>query len=158
LDVKPKRFEYYFANDYDEVQSLKGIDYYLGMGGKSKPSGKAGTDKVYCAGLGEYYIHEVFQLQIDKHYPNKHFWASEGLATFFGGSRGKSLKWHLKRTNDSLRKHPEIDLNNLLSLVNLDEYTSYHYALGGLIAKRIYEKGSWSLIKKFMNSGKKDSE
>jgi hypothetical protein len=30
------------------------------MGGKSKPSAKDGTDKVYCAGLGEYYIHEVF--------------------------------------------------------------------------------------------------
>jgi hypothetical protein len=62
------------------------------------------------------------------------------LAPFLGGSRGKSLKWHLKRTNDSLRKHLEVDLNNLLSLVNLDEYTSYHYALGALIARWIYKK------------------
>jgi hypothetical protein len=36
------------------------------------------------------------------------------LATFLGGSRGKTLKWHFKRTNDYLRKHPEIDLNNFI--------------------------------------------
>lgn len=44
----------------------------------------------------------------------------------------------------------------MLGLANLDEYTSFHYSLGGLIAKRIYEKGGWSMIKEFMNSGKSD--
>lgn len=158
LDVKPKSFEYYLADDFDEIQSLKGLDYYIGMGGETKPSGKATDDKVYCAGLGEYYPHEVFHIQINEHYPNMYYWVSEGMATFLGGSRGKDLKWHLKRTNEYLKKHPEVNLNNLLNLVNLDEYTSYHYSLGGLIAKRIYEKGGWNLIKKFMNSVKSESE
>lgn len=158
LDVKPKSFEYYLADDFDEIQSLKGFDYYIGMGGETKPSGKAAGDKVYCGGLGEFYPHEVFHVEIDEHYPNKHYWVTEGMATFLGGSRGKDLQWHLKRTNEYLKKHPEINLNNLLDLVNLDEYTGYHYVLGGLIAKKIYEKGGWELIKTFMNSGKSDSE
>ncbi|MFK7750764.1 MAG: hypothetical protein AB8B65_20395 [Kordia sp.] len=156
--VKPKPFEYYLADDYDEIQVLKGLDYYIGMGGQSKPSGKATDDKVYCGGLGEYYPHEVFHVQIDEHFPNKHFWVSEGVATLLGGSRGKSLDWHIKRTNLYLQKHPAIDLNNMLKLTNLDSETSYHYVLGGLIAKKILDKGGWSLLKEFMSSGKTDED
>ena len=156
--VNPKPIEYYLADDFDEIQTLRGFDYYIGMGGETKPSGKASDDKVYCGGLGEYYPHEVFHVEIDEHYPNKHYWVSEGMATFLGGSRGEDLHWHLKRTYAYLEQHPEINLNNLLDLVNLDEYTSYHYSLGGLIAKRIYEKGGWKLIKEFMNSGKLDDD
>jgi len=80
LNITPNYFEYYLADDYDEIQALKGIDYYVGMGGKSKPSGKASDNKVYCGGLGEYYPHEVFHIQIDQHYPNKHYWVTEGVA------------------------------------------------------------------------------
>ncbi len=156
--VKPKPFEYFIANDYDEIQELKGIDYYMGMGGHSKPTGKSTVDKVYCGGLGEYYIHEVFHVQIDEYFPNKHFWVSEGVATLLGGSRGQSLDWHIKRTNQYLKKHPEINLNNMLKLKNLDNLTAYHYVLGGLIAKKIVEKGGWSLLKKFMSSGKTDED
>lgn len=156
--VKPKPFEYYLADDYDEIQELKGLDYYIGMGGHSKPSGKATDDKVYCGGLGEYYPHEVFHVQIDEHFPNKHFWVSEGVATLLGGSRGKSLDWHIKQTNNYLQKHPEIDLGDMLKLTNLDGETSYHYVLGGLIAMKILDTGGWSLLKEFMSSGKTDED
>ena len=156
--VLPKPFEYYLADDYDEIQKLKGIDYYIGMGGKSRPSGKASDDKVYCGGLGEYYPHEVFHVQVDEHFPNMHFWVSEGIATLLGGSRGKSLDWHIKKTHDYLQKHPEINLNDMLNLKNVDGTTSYHYVLGGLIAMKIREKGSWNLLKKFISSGKTDED
>jgi hypothetical protein len=156
--VQPKPFEYFLADDYDEIQKLKGLDYYIGMGGQSKPSGKATDDKVYCGGLGEYYAHEVFHVQIDEYFTNKHFWVSEGVATLLGGSRGKSLDWHIKRTNLYLQNHPEIDLNNMLKLTNLDGETSYQYVLGGLIAKKILEKGDWNLLKEFMSTGKSDED
>jgi len=156
--VQPKPFEYFLADDYDEIQDLKGIDYYMGMGGKPSPSGKATDDKVYCGGLGEYYAHEVFHVQIDEHFPNKHFWVSEGLATLLGGSRGESLGWHIKRTNLYLKKHPEVNLNDMLKLTNLDHQTSYHYVLGGLIAKKILDKGSWPLLKELMSSGKTEDD
>ncbi len=41
VGVPYKPFEYYLADDYDEIQKLKGIDYYIGMGGVSQPSGKS---------------------------------------------------------------------------------------------------------------------
>ncbi len=71
---------------------------------------------------------------------------------------GKELKRHIKRPNEYLTENPEIDLNNLLQLKNLDEFTSYHIALGGLIAENIFEKGGWTMIIDLMNSGKTDSE
>lgn len=156
--VQPIAFEYYLADDYDEIQKLKGIDYYLGMGGRSRPVGKATKDKVYCGGLGEYYVHEVFHVQIDQHFPKRHFWASEGIATLLGGSRGQSLAWHIKRTNRYLQQHPEIDLNEMLRLSNLDDQTAYHYVLGGLIAKKVRDKGGWDLLIELMSSGKTDEE
>lgn len=158
FDVQPERFEYYLAEDYDQIQHLKGIDYYLGMGGHAKPTGKASGNRIYCAGMGEYYPHEVFHVQIDKHFPNKHFWASEGAATFLGGSRGKSLNWHIKRTHRYLEKHPELDFKEMLNLSNLDSETAYHYVLGGLIVQKIWEKGGWSLVKELMNSGSRDED
>lgn len=158
FDVRPKPFEYYLAEDYDEIQKLKGLDYYIGMGGHSNPSGKATDDKVYCGGLGEYYAHEVFHVQIDDYFPNKHYWVSEGIATLLGGSRGKNLDWLIERTDLYLQKHPEIDLSNMLKLTNLDGQISYHYVLGGLIAKKIMDKGGWSLLKEFMSSGKTDED
>lgn len=156
--VTPKPFEYYFANDFDEIQELKGLDYYLGEGGTVWPSGGASEDKVYSGGLGEYYPHEVFHVQIDAVYPNKHNWVSEGIATLLGGSRGKSLQWHIHRTNDYLQEHPQIDLSNMLQLTNVDNRTAYRYVLGGLIAKKIKDKGDWPLLKAFMTSGTTDAD
>jgi hypothetical protein len=46
----------------------------------------------------------------------------------------------------------------MLKLTNLDNETSYHYVLGGLIAKKIMDKGGWSLLKEFMSSGKMDED
>ncbi|MCB0761382.1 MAG: hypothetical protein KDC12_07675, partial [Flavobacteriales bacterium] len=94
----------------------------------------------------------------DEHFPNKHFWITEGLATYLGGSRGMSLDWHIRRTTTYLNEHPEIDLNNKLELDNLDAHTSFHYVLGGLVVQRVFEDGGWEMLKDFMNSGTTDEE
>jgi len=88
--VTPRPFEYYFANDYEEIQNLKGLDYWYGMGGRLKPTGTS-DERVYASGLGEDYFHEVFHVIVNTQYSNKHLWKSEGIATFLGGSRGNSL-------------------------------------------------------------------
>ena len=158
LDVEPFPFEYYMADDFDEIQQLRGIDYWMGMGGEIKPTGRSWYDKVYCSGMGENYFHEPYHILIDKYYPNKHYWISEGMATYLGGSRGRSMDWHIRRANNYLLEHPEINLNNMLELATIDQYTDYRYVLGGLICKNVYEKGGWEMIKDFMNSGKTDED
>lgn len=46
----------------------------------------------------------------------------------------------------------------MLKLTNLDSETSYHYVLGGLLAKKILDKSGWGLLKEFMSSGKMDED
>lgn len=156
--VPKKAFEYYLADTYLEIQRLKGFDYAIGEKYSSGPSGKASADKVYCGGLGEYYPHEVFHVLVDPQFPNRHFWASEGIATLLGGSRGKSLDWHLIKTHHFLLAHPEIDLNHMLELRNMDLQTAFHYVLGGLIARRLYEAGGWEMLIALMQSGNTDTD
>lgn len=158
FEVPIKQVEYYFADDFNEIERLRGFDYERGLSGKLIPQGKAGDDKVYCAGMGEYYPHELIHVLIDPYYPDCHNWVHEGLATFLGGSRGEDLTWHIKRANDYLLKHPEIDLNHVLELISIDEYTDYRYVIGGLICELVYEKGGWKLLKEFLNTGKTDKD
>ena len=78
------------------------------------------------------------------------------MATYFGMSRGKTLDWHLERLNDYLQSHPNIDLNNMLELRTMDQYTDYRYVLGGFLIKKAFEKGGYELVIKMMESGKND--
>ena len=152
--------DYYFASTNAEIQAIKGFDFLIGDSGDQVPTGKADTKNriVYSSGLAEYYPHEFIHILLNPHYPNCHLWMNEGVATRFGMSRGENLTWHLKRVNQHLIEHQEIDLNNLLELRSLDQYTDYRYALGGFIIDEAYKKGGYVLLKKIMSSGKTDAD
>jgi hypothetical protein len=42
--------------------------------------------------------------------------------------------------NNHLVKHSKIDLNNMLELRSLDQYTDYRYALGDFIMREAFKK------------------
>jgi len=152
--------DYYFANSNTELLKARGFDFLIANSGIEIPSGKADQKNriVYASGIGEYYPHELIHFLLNPHFPNCHLWINEGVATYFGMSRGKELGWHLKKLNKHLLEHPEINLNNMLELKTLDQYTDYRYVLGGLIIKKAFEKGSYELVKKMLNTGKEDTD
>lgn len=152
--------DYYFASTNSELLKVRGFDFLIGNNGEEIPSGKADSKNkiVYASETGEYYPHELIHFLINPNFPNCHLWINEGVATYFGMSRGKELDWHLKRLNKYLLEHPEINLNNMLELKTLDQYTDYRYVLGGLIIKKAFEKGSYELVKKMLNAGKEDTD
>ncbi|MBT3208829.1 MAG: hypothetical protein HN704_04270 [Bacteroidetes bacterium] len=160
FDVPIDTIDYYFASSVEEIQKIKGFDFIIGDNGNQIASGKADSKNriVYSSGLDEYYPHEFIHILLNPYYPNCHFWINEGVATYFGMSRGKDLDWHLIRLNKHLIQHPEIDLNNMLKLRSLDQYTDYRYVLGGFIISMAYEKGGFELIKILMNAGKTDED
>ena len=153
--VPPKTVDYYFAPTSEEIQRIRGFDFIIGDNGEQIPSGKADPENgiAYSAGLGEYYPHELIHILLDPHYPNCHLWIREGVATYFGMSRGKDLDWHLEKVNKYLLENPEIDLGNMLELRSLDQYTDFRYALGGFIVREAYKKGGYELIKQLMEAG-----
>ncbi len=147
---KPDTVNYYFAKTRRALDKLKGFEFNVGGSGTEKPSGKTIGRDVYTTGTDEYYPHEVVHVFINPMFPNMHTWAAEGLATYLGGSRGESLQWHINRTHVYLQAHSEVDLNNMLDLQTMDEYTDYRYVLGGAVIQLIYEKKGWDGVKKFL--------
>lgn len=155
--VPAQVIEYYLADTAEELRQLRGIDYEATLSGNSKPTGRAIDNRVFCSGLGEFYPHEVVHVLLNPHFPDQHPWVIEGVATWLGGSRGQPLTWHLQRTATYLKQHPEINLSNLLALHNVDEYTDYRYAIGGLLCQRVHQKGGYPLLKQFMTTGRSDA-
>jgi len=150
--------DFYFAKTNAELLKLRGLDFFIGYSGKEIPSGKAFPKyrRVFASGVGEYYPHELLHFLLNSNYPNCHYWINEGVATYFGMSRGKNLDWHLERLNKYLQNHQEINLNNMLELRTMDQFTDYRYVLGGFIIKKVFEKGGYELVIKMMNSGKNE--
>ncbi len=160
FEVPIDTVDYYFAPTNEQINELRGFAFLIGASGKEIPSGKSEPEYriVYSAGLDEYYPHELIHVLINPHYPNAHLWALEGLATYYGMSRGKDLDWHLKKVNAHLSDHPEIDLGNMLELRSLDQYTDYRYALGGFVMRKAYERGGVELIKQLLSAGSSDAD
>ncbi len=160
FDVPIDTIDYYFADTEEDIQKIKGLDFFIGGHGKDIPSGKADVKNriVFASGLNEYYPHEFIHILLNDHFPNCHLWINEGVATYFGMSRGQTLDWHLKKVYQHLSLHHEINLNQMLTLVSLDEYTDFRYALGGFIIGEAFEKGGYNMIKKMMNAGKTDED
>lgn len=156
--VKIDTVDYYFAPTNEEILKIRGFDFLIGNSGEEIPSGKADPENkiVYSSGVGEYYPHELIHFLINPNFPNCHNWFNEGVATYFGMSRGKDLDWHLRKLNKYLLEHPEINLNNMLELTTLDQYTGYRYVLGGLIIKKAFDKGRYELVGNMLNAGKKE--
>lgn len=159
FEVPARKIEYFFAGTHPEVMSVLGFDYYVGMGGSPKPTGKVlPGNRIICSGLGEYYPHEVVHIIVDPHYKSTHYWLREGLATFLGGSMGKSLDEIIGITHQFLKDHPKTDLNNPFELLNLNEFVEFRYAIGGLWVKAAYDKGGWPLVKELMKQSTSKQE
>lgn len=143
--------DYYFADTYEEVQRLRGLDYAIGMGNADRPSGMAdlATRTVFCGGLGEDYFHEVVHLYLNPLFPSSPL--LEGLAVFYGGSLGHDLGWHLRRLDAHLAQHPEIDLDKWENFWYLDNFTNPNSAIQGLLCHLAYQQGGLAKLKKLMS-------
>jgi hypothetical protein len=149
--LSPIPIDYYFADTYEEIQHLRGLDYSVGMGNKDKPRGMSDqeTKTAFAGGLGENYFHEVVHLYLNSLFPNSTL--VEGLAVYYGGSMGHDLKWHLARLDDYLDQHKEIDLGNLESFRYMDNFTNPNSTIQGLLCYKAYKKGGLEGLKRFVS-------
>ena len=131
----------YFADTFEEIDHLRGIDYQMGMGNRDKPTGLSDRDNniIYCGGQGENYFHEAVHIYLNGLFPDSPY--LEGLAVYYGGSMGHDLKWHLNRLNQYLVKHPEINLNKFKEFYYMDNYTNPISTIYGLICELAFKTG-----------------
>ncbi|MFD0751402.1 hypothetical protein ACFQZS_14725 [Mucilaginibacter calamicampi] len=148
--LKPININYYLANNKDELYQVQGFDYTVMMGNKAAPSGKSDDkdNQVFCGGLGENYFHEVVHLYLNHLYPKSPL--QEGLAVFYAGSMGHSVKWHLKRVTQYLNKHPEADLTDVDNFWYTDPFTNPSSAIQGMICSMVFKKEGVPGLKRLM--------
>lgn len=141
---------YYIGETYEQLEKLRGLDYSAGMGNQTKPSGisDAKNKSVYCGGLGENYFHEVIHIYLNPLNPKSAL--REGVAVFYAGSMGQSLKWHLKRLSKYLAEHLEINLTNLEDFYYLDNFTNPNSTIQGLLCYLAYKEGGFEKLKKLL--------
>jgi hypothetical protein len=160
FDLDLGYYDYFFTNNRKTYFELRGYDFHFENIGFEAPSGKADiANKIaYSNGCGEYYPHELIHLFLNPRYPNAHTWFIEGFCTYFGYSRGKTLDWHKQKLKNHLKNHPDIDLNNLLELANIDNLTDCRYVFGGYFIQLAYEKGGADMVKQLLSFGSSDEE
>lgn len=150
-DLKKIPVSYYIGETYEQLPRLRGLDYAVGMGNATKPSGISDpkNNTVYCGGLGENYFHEVVHLYLNSLNPNSPL--KEGAEVFFAGSMGHTLKWRLKRLDNYLEKHNEINLNNFEDFYYMDNFTNPNSTIQGLLCYLAYKKGGIEKLKRLLS-------
>ncbi len=146
----PIWIQYYFADTREELEHYRGFDFTIAMGNRNKPSGISdGIDNIiYCGGWGENYFHEVVHIYLNKLFPQSPL--TEGLAVFYGGSLGHDLAYHLKRLNQYLKQHPEIDLNDIDEFYYMDNFTNPLSTIQGLLCSMAYNKDGITGLRRTM--------
>lgn len=159
-NIKPFPTEFYLANDLGELMTIRGFDFYVG---ESYNRGTGGlTDVanriVYGAGQNEWYPHEFVHVYINPLFPNAHHYFLEGYAALLGGSKGHELSWHMKRIQQHLEEHRDLDLNNLLAFRHFDAQTDPQYVFGGLLCRLALDKGGLPMLKRLLSFGSEEND
>jgi len=152
FNVPPKKFVYYSCKDPMQMFNLMGYDFRYEMF-LSRTGGMRIGNGLYSARNAEYYPHEIAHFYIPELEGSNTACtiASEGIATYFGGSDPKSFKETVRSLYQYLLKYTNIPVDDLLFKdVRTDDDVSRLYATGGILAKLIYEKNGLDGWRRFL--------
>lgn len=145
--VPPMEFDYFVANNARDIVDVWGYEYMDRMYIPNQTGGVASIHNklIYSGNNSEYYPHELVHLYTFDLVPkNYHFWIGEGIATYYGGSGGYTLDWHLNKLSGFLEENPNFDLTDLdvlnREIPNGEHKTDFRYVIGGFLMKKVHEK------------------
>lgn len=149
FNTRPMEFDYFVANNARDIVDIWGYEYMKRMYIPNQTGGIASVHNklIYSGNNSEYYPHELVHLYTYDLVPKDyHFWIGEGIATFYGGSGGYSLDWHLEKLKTFLSENPNYDLSDIdkldTEIPNGEYKTDFRYVIGGFLMKKVYEKYS----------------
>ena len=162
FDLKKETINYFICKDCEAIFKIKGFDYVFTMGnGTECGFFDSYNNIIYATQLaGENHQHELTHV-INNYFPKANDLLLTGLSAYYGAEnahKGKPLIYHVKRVNNYLKFHPEIDLNQPNDFWKLDEETNPQYVIGAIICSLIIEKGNTVLLKEFLNNSKTNEE
>jgi hypothetical protein len=131
--TSPKTFSIVVGDGLKEIREIMGFDYALDMhepyGGEAHPSNLM----IFSGNNSVFYPHEIVHLYTSKYNPLSIY--NEGVSTYFGGTRGKSLNYWIARLQQYLVEHPNLKLNTLNDLNKTVDDINLKYVIGALLVK-----------------------
>jgi hypothetical protein len=157
FDVKPpSHLDAYLTATMDEAERLFGLDFSLqnsgpgtGLGGRG--GGRAPILLLGNPILGEAYFHELVHAVIGPKVESRNSIFGEGVATWLGGSEGRSLRELYTSLHEYQQTHPNISLLELLQGGGGDGHDAViaAYATRALIIDSIYRNSGIAGLRQF---------
>jgi hypothetical protein len=151
----PEHLDVYVGDSMDEVQRAIGLDFYTQSSGPGQRSGGLDIGSILLMGnpqIGEEYLHEFVHAVLGASLPTGSRLLSEGVATWLGGSRGRSTREMFAL----LRSYQQADstlsfttlVRNGFSVSDADRGSNLLYATGALIVDALYRRNGIASVRR----------
>jgi hypothetical protein len=149
----PPHIDVYVTAAMDEAERAIGLDFFPRAG-----SGRGGSTlpfNIVLAGdpaVGEEYPHEFVHAVLGPTFPSNNGLFGEGVATWLGGSQGRTLRQlyvHLRQYQELQPKLTFADLLRGPQDAGARAWTDAHRATGALVVDTIYRRGGITGLRAF---------
>jgi hypothetical protein len=143
----PRHLDMYLGRSLEEVQRARGLDFFpaasadRGLGG-----GALSTGIVFVGNpaLGETYLHELAHAVLSPTVPTRNGLFNEGVATWLGGSRGRTPREVYARLRQIQAERPALTVGQVLNRnipdAAAEEMTDAFYATGAVVVDAVYRR------------------
>jgi hypothetical protein len=148
------RLDYYVTSSVDAALGILGVEFpvkYGPNGGFSKPV----NHQLFSGlpSLGEDYRHELAHVVLRPLLDGTTttILASEGLATWLGGTEGSDFRSGVRNLANYLAAHPASSLDSIMASVSIPQ--AVRYTGGAVLCAMLFDAGGTEAIKGFLRAG-----
>lgn len=143
----PRHLDVIVGTSMDDVERAIGLDFFPEPSGPGQRSGGLNLGSIILSGnpaIAEAYLHEFVHSVLGPSLPAGSVLLSEGVATWLGGSRGRTPREMYTLLHSYQRSDPTLTLSGLIrgrfQVADADRASNLLYASGALIADSIYRR------------------
>ena len=143
----PRHLDMYLGRSLEEVERARGLDFFPAASADRGLGGGAVSTGIVLVGnpaLGETYLHELAHAVITPTVTMRNGLFNEGVATWLGGSRGRTPQEVYARLREIQAARPALTLGQVLNRSIPDavaeEMTDAFYATGAVVVDAVYRR------------------
>jgi hypothetical protein len=143
----PRYLDMYLGRSLEEVQQARGLDFFPAASADRGLGGGAVSTGIVLVGnpaLGETYLHELAHAVLSPTVPTRNGLFNEGVATWLGGSRGRTPREVYARLRQIQAERPALTfvqvLNRNIPDVAAEEMTDAFYATGAVVVDAVFRR------------------
>jgi hypothetical protein len=143
----PRHLDMYLGRSLEEVQRARGLDFFPAASADRGLGGGAVSTGIVLVGnpaLGETYLHELAHAVLSPTVPTRNGLFNEGVATWLGGSRGRTPREVYARLRQIQAERPALTVGQVLNRnipdAAAEEMTDAFYATGAVVVDAVYRR------------------